>query len=192
MPALLTSTSMRPNCALTAPTASTTDCSLVTSQSKAAAAVPSSTLCCAASTALSSTTTVAPFAAYASTIAEPIPEAPPVTTAILPSKEKSIIGPLSQLRPPAAESRLLRSHYTDVPHVQAASISSRSSRTRGGDPQVVGGPWHLQFASRAQPRRFSLELRGRPGYGEQDARRAYRMGPYAQGCFSALQGASRF
>ena len=81
---------MRPKWSRTWSTASVTDAGELTSQANAAWAFPSS---CARSTAASSDksriATRAPLRAKADAIAAPIPDAPPVTTAVLPASEKS-------------------------------------------------------------------------------------------------------
>src|SRR5215207_6032831 len=88
-PALLTKMSIDWNLDVTALMASATDSASVTSHAMAAAAFPCETARCAASSARSNITTVAPLLAYASAIAAPMPDAPPVKTATLPASEKS-------------------------------------------------------------------------------------------------------
>ncbi len=55
----------------------------------------------------------------------------------------------------------------------------------------MGGAANVQPAARAERRRPGLELRRRPGHGEQDARRPHRLGPHAEGRLPALQGPAR-
>src|SRR5215208_6621521 len=123
-PALLTKMSIDWNLDVTALMASATVSASVTSHAMAAAAFPSETARCAASSARSNITTVAPLLAYASAIAAPMPDAPPVTTATLPASEKS-------RRP--AEGVSVTSFSQNVTHL---SSPSKLTRRHGQAHQV--------------------------------------------------------
>src|SRR5215212_8593521 len=144
-PALLTKMSIDWNLDATALMAAATDSASVTSHAMAAVAFPSETARCAASSARSNITTVAPLLTYASVIAAPMPDAPPVTTATLPASEKS-------RRP--AEGVSVTSFSQNVTHL---SFPSKLTRHR-----PAGVAYHLVHGRPGcQPRRDFGSLLGR-------------------------------
>jgi len=86
MPALLTSTSMRPNAARSPATAPATAFSSVMSTIRATAPPDSATASSSPAAAMSHRLTRAPDANSVLAIARPIPPAPPVTIAVLPPR----------------------------------------------------------------------------------------------------------
>ena len=74
----------------------------------------------------------------------------------------------------------------------AAAGQARPPRARARDPRAAGSASgtfeRLREQNRGGP---TLQLRRRPGHGEQDARRPHGLGPHAQGRLPALQGAAR-
>jgi hypothetical protein len=95
IPALLTRMSMRSSVLATASTVAVTDSGSVTSQRNPRLSSPRATAASSAPDSLRSTTAMrAPLAAKAAAMAAPMPDAPPVTRATLPSslKFRSIVG----------------------------------------------------------------------------------------------------
>ena len=98
IPALLTSTSTRPKCAITERAISLTACSSATSVCTYIACrswprTAASTGSAAAGSARSTNATCAPSCANATLMAAPIPEAAPVTTATRPARRPGISPP---------------------------------------------------------------------------------------------------
>src|SRR5205809_7498899 len=77
------------------------------------------------------------------------------------------------------------------PHVRTVAGQARPPGARARHARALGARGYLRAASRPQPGRPDLELRGRPRHREQDPRSAHGLGPDAEGRVPALQGAAR-
>src|SRR6478609_6554237 len=165
-PALLWSTSSRPNCSTAAATSAPHCSASETSVCCAIASPPapwiSATVAAAPSSSTSPTTTWAPAAASATALARPSPEPPPVTIATLPS---SCIG--VPVRRAGSE------HPADGDSTGRRECCRRSGPLGGGDPEL--GDVHRAAPSVARERDRALASHPE-ALGDGDRRRVVVLG----------------
>ncbi len=135
IPAQVTRMSTEPPCSLAASIAASTSARLVTSQRTAWPPI-SAAVCFALSSSKSATTTVAPSDASRRAVAAPIPFAPPVTTAVLPSNlvmAPTVYGPRMEFRDILRRRRMHRAFLPDpIPREQIERIAGVIRRAPSG------------------------------------------------------------
>ena len=165
MPALFMTRSTAPNVSNAAAASASTSASLVTSQRTASARRPERldrcrTVSASRSSWMSATTTSAPRRASSRAVARPIPLAPPVTTAVIPSTSTArepTVSP-ARRRPSAIASRDVPARSVDR-HRSAPGRRVADRRTSSTTPPTVAhgardDPEHLHaHERRARPRR---------------------------------------
>src|SRR3954470_11241890 len=166
VPALLTSTSTGPNASPTAATARPTDAVSVTSSSVASPSISAATSR-AASASRSPTATRAPSAARRRAVAAPMPPAPPVTSAVRPSRRMTANHILAALGRPGLHHRRLRRARVRSRRALGTRRHPRRDRLARRPPRGVGRP-----PGRGRGARRRLHRRRERG--RRDARRGRR------------------